>query len=233
MDYKTTLNYDIIRCKLKIIERNAYGYHIGGKTMGIKTSRFEKIMRDAVQVISDLLIENQELLNDKKKAEAEVEKLRNEHLKIQYGGEELTVQEICERLREKEWLDEIISGCERMIQDSWNSGTAPVSWAEAYATFVDDIEVQDTIPAPQWIRVEDRMPIEHESMFKKFKGTSKWLAGMHETISDDVNVVVKFEDGTKKVYTSHTTDGVWRNLPIAGKPVVTHWMPLPEPPKED
>ena len=97
MDYKTTLNYDIIRCKLKIIERNAYGYHIGGKTMGIKTSRFEKIMRDAVQAISDFLIENQELLNDKKKAEAEVEKLRNEHLKIQYGGEELTVQEICKR----------------------------------------------------------------------------------------------------------------------------------------
>ena len=99
MDYKTTLNYDIIRCKLKIIERNAYGYHIGGKTMGIKTPRFEKIMRDAVQAISDLLIENQELLNDKKKAEAEVEKLRNEHLKIQYGGEELTVQELCKRLK--------------------------------------------------------------------------------------------------------------------------------------
>lgn len=102
MDYKTTLNYDIIRCKLKIIERNAYGYHIGGKTMGIKTSRFEKIMRDAVQAISDLLIENQELLNDKKKAEAEVEKLRNEHLKIQYGGEELTVQELCNRLEKIE-----------------------------------------------------------------------------------------------------------------------------------
>lgn len=99
MDYKTTLNYDIIRCKLKIIERNAYGYHIGGKTMGIKTSRFEKIMRDAVQAISDLLIENQELLNDKKKAEAEIKKLRNEHLKIQYGGEELTVQELCKRLK--------------------------------------------------------------------------------------------------------------------------------------
>lgn len=99
MDYKTTLHYDIIRCKLKIIERNAYGYHIGGKTMGIKTSRFEKIMRDAVQAISDLLIENQELLNDKKKAEAEIKKLRNEHLKIQYNGEELTVQELCTRLK--------------------------------------------------------------------------------------------------------------------------------------
>ncbi len=111
MDYKTTLNYDIIRCKLKIIERNAYGYHIGGKTMGIKTSRFEKIMRDAVQAISDLLIENQELLNDKKKAEAEIEKLRNEHLKIQYDGEELTVQEICERLER----------AEKKALDGWNT----------------------------------------------------------------------------------------------------------------
>ena len=78
MDYKTTLNYDIIRCKLKIIERNAYGYHIGGKTMGIKTSRFEKIMRDAVQAISELLIENRELQNHVKALQAEIDRLNNE-----------------------------------------------------------------------------------------------------------------------------------------------------------
>ena len=90
-----------------------------------------------------------------------------------------------------------------------------------------------TIPAPQWISVEDRMPIEYESVFKKFKSTPKWLAGMYETISNDVNAVVKFEDGTKKVYTLHTADGKWSHLPILGKPIVTHWMPLPEPPKVD
>ena len=78
-----------------------------------------------------------------------------------------------------------------------------------------------TIPAPQWISVEDGMPPEHDSIFKKHKGTSKWLAGMYETISDDVNVVLRFEDGTEKVYTSHTTDGVWRKLPIIGRPTVT------------
>ena len=52
--------------------------------------------------------------------------------------------------------DEMISGCKRMIQGSWNSGTAPASWAEAYATFTDDIETQDTVPAyGQWVSVED------------------------------------------------------------------------------
>ena len=92
---------------------------------------------------------------------------------------------------------------------------------------------QPTIASTQWTRVEDDMPPEYDSMFKKFKGTSKWLAGMYETISDDVNVVVKFEDGTKKVYTLHTTDGMWGNLPIVGKPVVTHWAPLPSLPEEE
>ena len=92
---------------------------------------------------------------------------------------------------------------------------------------------QPTIASTQWTRVEDDMPPEYDSMFKKFKGTSKWLAGMYETISDDVNVVVKFEDGTKKVYTLHTKDGMWGNLPIVGKPVVTHWAPLPSLPEEE
>lgn len=100
-----------------------------------------------------------------------------------------------------------------------------------YARVSKRFYCRPTIPAPQWISVEDGMPPEHDSIFKKHKGTSKWLAGMYETISDDVNVVLRFEDGTEKVYTSHTTDGVWRKLPIIGRPTVTHWMPLPEPPE--
>ena len=34
--------------------------------------------------------------------------------------------------------------CNKRIKDTWNSKTAPVSWAEAYADFKDDI---DSIPA--------------------------------------------------------------------------------------
>lgn len=49
-----SMRYWLLCGKLKVIENRAYGYHIGGTTMGIKTSRFEKIMGDAIRVISDL-----------------------------------------------------------------------------------------------------------------------------------------------------------------------------------
>lgn len=38
--------------------------------------------------------------------------------------------------------------CNRRIQDTWNSGTAPVSWAEAYAEFKDDIDSIPTLTPP-------------------------------------------------------------------------------------
>lgn len=38
--------------------------------------------------------------------------------------------------------------CNRRIQDTWNSGTAPVSWAEAYADFKDDIDSIPTLTPP-------------------------------------------------------------------------------------
>lgn len=45
--------------------------------------------------------------------------------------------------------------CNRRIQDTWNSRTAPVSWAEAYADFKDDIDSIPTLTPPnEWISVE-------------------------------------------------------------------------------
>ena len=38
--------------------------------------------------------------------------------------------------------------CNRRIQDIWNSGTAPVSWAAAYAEFKDDIDSIPTLTPP-------------------------------------------------------------------------------------
>ena len=85
----------------------------------------------------------------------------------------------------------------------------------------------------KWISVENDMPKEHDSIFKKFKGTKKWLNGMFETISDTVIVSVKFENGTRKTFPAHTADGKWRRLPEIRNHKVTHWMPMPEPPKMD
>ena len=84
----------------------------------------------------------------------------------------------------------------------------------------------------EWISVKDGMPKEHDSIFKRFKGTPYWAEQMFESISDDVNVAVMFEDGKRKTYTAHTADGKWKGLPKIGRLVVTHWMPLPEPPEE-
>ena len=85
----------------------------------------------------------------------------------------------------------------------------------------------------KWISVKKEMPKEHDSIFAKWKNTNKWLNGMYEKISDYVNVTVKFSDGTKKTYTAFTRDGKWATLSTLENPIVTHWMPLPEPSIED
>lgn len=49
--------------------------------------------------------------------------------------------------------------CNTIIQDEWNSRTAPESWAEAYARFKDDIDSMPTITPPnEWVSAEDAVP---------------------------------------------------------------------------
>ena len=37
-------------------------------------------------------------------------------------------------------IEELNAKCDGMIKDKWNSNVAPISWAEAYADFKDDID---------------------------------------------------------------------------------------------
>ena len=74
-----------------------------------------------------------------------------------------------------------------------------------------------------------KMPEEHDSIFAKAKGTDKWYDAMFEKISDDVNVTVEFEDGTRKTMTLHTNDGKWNTNNRIVKFNVIAWQPLPEP----
>nr|DAF97605.1 MAG TPA: Protein of unknown function (DUF551) [Siphoviridae sp. ct4fm14] len=83
-----------------------------------------------------------------------------------------------------------------------------------------------------WISVEDRLPEEHDSIFAKAYGTKRWADGMFRTISDEVLACVAFEDGHKVTMTLRTHDGAWA-LSSVHRGHVTHWMPLPEPPKTD
>lgn len=85
---------------------------------------------------------------------------------------------------------------------------------------------------PVWIPVSERLPEEHDSIFKKFKGTSKWNPAMFEKTSGYVIATVEYMDGTRLTTRAHTTDGIWKadNSLMTGK--VVAWMPLPEPYRE-
>ena len=39
-----------------------------------------------------------------------------------------------------DFAEKLNAKCDRMIKDKWNSNVAPISWAEAYADFKDDID---------------------------------------------------------------------------------------------
>ncbi|MFR8621661.1 hypothetical protein [[Ruminococcus] torques] len=93
------------------------------------------------------------------------------------------------------------------------------------------IDEQPTIYANDgWIPVEDRLPEETDSIFKKFKDTNKWSNAMWEKKSEEVNITYELEDGTRKSGTSYTIDGKWRceKEDRLVKRKVIAWQPLPE-----
>lgn len=96
--------------------------------------------------------------------------------------------------------------------------------------FVNEIvELIKEVPTiGEWIPCSERMPEEYESIFAKFKGTDQWKGAMFEKISDNVNVTVEFEDGTRKTMKGYTVDGKWK-LDTAVKCKVVAWQPLPDP----
>ena len=73
----------------------------------------------------------------------------------------------------------------------------------------------------KWIPVTERLPVEREEDDE----------GEKHTASDIVQVAVMDSLGNKFVSDDMLYDGKWVNYPW-GDFEITHWMPLPEPPKE-
>ena len=88
---------------------------------------------------------------------------------------------------------------------------------------------------PRWIPVDEELPEEHDSMFAKYKGTSKWSTGMWVKGSDRMLVTVACKDGSSCTMNGRLKDGKWKVEAAWGKGEieVIAWMPLPEPYKED
>lgn len=96
---------------------------------------------------------------------------------------------------------------------------------------VADSLIANGATAQEWIPVTERLPDEHESLFARYKGTDKWCNGMFTTISDLVIVCAERENGERIVKTAITKEGVWKIKDSFYPGRVTHWMPLPQPPK--
>ena len=97
--------------------------------------------------------------------------------------------------------------------------------------FLADKLIANGVTVQEWVSVKDRLPDEHESLFARYKGTDKWRNAMFTTISDRVIVCEEYENGKRIVKTANTVDGVWKVKDIFQPCKVTHWMPLPQPPK--
>lgn len=81
-----------------------------------------------------------------------------------------------------------------------------------------------------WIPASKRLPEEHDSIFARFKGTDTWNDALFEKTSDEVNVTIEYDDGSRKTTTSYTLDGVWeieKRQRVAKRKVIA-WTPLPE-----
>lgn len=128
--------------------------------------------------------------------------------------------------------DKLIEELKKMIHPMSTSDGAGIhdmeinAYDEAIVDVMRTIDEQPT--ANDWIPCSERMPEERDSIFKKFKCTDKWRNAMFEKMSDNVNVTVEFEGGTRMSMKGYTVDGKWKP-DTAVKCKVIAWMPLPEP----
>lgn len=85
----------------------------------------------------------------------------------------------------------------------------------------------------EWISVKDRLPCEYQ-VSKPVKNLVDGSVDHYEYHkgSDLVLVTLIGEDGKRSVLDDILFDGEWANFP-SPEWEVTHWMPLPDPPKED
>ena len=115
----------------------------------------------------------------------------------------------------------LIDLCNEIINCDWNKKTLPVSWADAYECFMEDIDSQPAadVAEVKWISVEDRLPEEGETV----------LATVYGKPVSNITLIGAYEFA---VY--YGSDGWFvEEYPEWDGGTVTHWMPLPEPPKID
>ena len=105
--------------------------------------------------------------------------------------------------------------CNRGIQNMWNTGVAPVSWAAAYADFKNDIDSIPTLTPPnEWVSVDEKLPENGQIvLFHQKDGfiyCAEYFAG-NALMSPGWFIANDSWDAKED----------------------THWMPLPAPPEKE
>ncbi len=108
--------------------------------------------------------------------------------------------------------------CNRGIQNMWNTGVAPVSWAAAYADFKNDIDSIPTLtPQNEWVSVEERLPTDERPVLV-FVGYADTMTGFITTSS----------------YFCFDANPHWQwDGLVRDEQRTLFWMPLPAPPKKE
>lgn len=102
-----------------------------------------------------------------------------------------------------------------------------------HAPYITAVDVEQAPTIGSWISVKDRLPEQHKSIFAPWYGRKEWSKAMWLEESEKMIVAIRFPDGTCTVGTGRLHDGKWKTeVSQTLNPVVTHWMPLPEPPKQ-
>lgn len=95
----------------------------------------------------------------------------------------------------------------------------PRKFLEEAADVIEKLTAEDT-NVPRWTPVTEELPKTQKSILGKKSST--------------VIVAFRFNDGTQGTDTAHTLNGEWvfeDHITVVER-TITHWMPLPDPPKE-
>lgn len=115
-------------------------------------------------------------------------------------------------------IDEYDTGYAKLIYDAADA----IEELQENSVPIDDMEmILSEVAKPRWIPVTERLPETRESILGKK--------------SSKVIVAFRFDDGTQGTDTAHTLNGEWvfeDHITVVAR-TITHWMPLPKPPKEE
>ena len=103
--------------------------------------------------------------------------------------------------------DELYRATQKRIAEAHEARMAVVD--DEFLDLIDDAFTEDVVPRTTWIRVEERLPDKNGVFIVALEES-----GFENLVYFDVRQYV---------------GGKWCNIP--NKLTVTHWMPLPEPPK--